>query len=137
MVVVLLLAAGFGTSGAQEPPAPVKNIGWREAAIFVAGIGTLMLIDEPVFDAVQDNRAIGVEVGSVAKVHDVEPGVTQVFSRVSRQTGDAARIEDLYTYTDRRRRSSLHVFDRRRGGGAGSRDRDTDTDGHRNEYYCY
>ncbi len=63
MVVVLLLAAGFGTSGAQEPAAPVKNIGWREAAIFVAGIGTLMLIDEPVFDAVQDNRGYVGDVG--------------------------------------------------------------------------
>ncbi len=63
LVVALLLIAGAGPSGAQAADGSIKNIGWGEVAIFAAGVGTLMLIDETVFDAVQDNSGY---VGDVA-----------------------------------------------------------------------
>lgn len=62
LTVVLLVVAGFGRSDAQESDGP-RNIGWGAAAIFAAGVGAVMLVDEAVFDVVQDNQGDAGDVG--------------------------------------------------------------------------
>lgn len=69
LLSAVLLAASVGLTplGAQEPTPP-PNLAWWHPAVAVGGVATLVLIDRPVRDFLQDHRSDGLDdVAGVTK----------------------------------------------------------------------